>query len=184
MNKLARFVVFACILSLASTYSLRKLTLDEKLREEIKDDKSYTLGPNGEHGLYELASTRQYLSELNFADTYDYHMVHPAKVNAEESVRRSYNPTCAGDSAWKRSDIFVPFPTDVLATKTNLATNWFCVNTVPNLDNSPSVLQYTYNKMVEYITTSEDIETNLFAKLSDDTFNKDVNGFLKPLKQS
>lgn len=139
MSKLANLIVIVCVISITTSYSLRKLTLDEVARESAKDGKSYTVGPNGEHGLYELASTRQYLDQLDFADTYDYHMVHPAKVNAPESERKAYNPSCTGDSAWKRTDIFVPFPRDLLKNEASIEQSWFCSNSIPNLDYSPSV---------------------------------------------
>jgi hypothetical protein len=138
------------------------------------------LNENGEHNVYELASKRQYYQDK--ADTYDYQLIHPQRHMEKLQEKRAYNKHCTVDTAWTRSDLFVPFPISHLSNQGAIVDNYFCDNVVPNLDTSPSVAHYTYNKMKEYVEADgKDTGDNLFAWLEQPANLYDDKQQLKPV---
>lgn len=136
---------------------------------------------NGEHNIYELASKRQYYQDK--ADTYDYQIIHPQRHLEKLQEKRAYNKHCTVDDAWTRSDLFVPFPITHLANQGDIVANYFCDNVVPNLDTSPSVAHWTYNRMVEYVEADgKDTGNNLFAWLETPANLYDDKQKLKPVR--
>jgi len=178
MKKLIGIIVLLSILQLTIAYELRKLSLEDAHRwapDEIK------LNANGEHNVYEMASKKQYYQDL--ADTYDYQLIHPQRHMEKLQEKRSYNKHCTVDQNWTRSDLFVPFPVGHLSQQSVIGETFFCDNVVPNLDTSPSVAHYTYNKMKAYVEADgKDTGDNLFHWLEQPSNLYDDKQQLKPVR--